>query len=455
MGCSFKRVALALVLFHQLLLFLYFMGVLDLNSDQPAPQPLSTPTTPGLSRSKGMTERRPVVCHPEVCEGMCDEACGQTPKITRECRGDECRAEHPQLIHKVELSYPAFTMRMPSFVDPELEALFLSVGAVKNTYMVEHGQCPSPQAREGENRCEIIGAFNKSRELVFTHARYIYGEIAVIKDGVWSGKPDDTFGQFECWEKADFRWIAQGKAAAKRPTKSFKKAVVMLTPVTGGAYYQHFIDRGWSKLIQAWILVSPGFKRHPNVERLWERFGMKDRLVYVNPKDTVYAEERAQRRLGVDPDVPLDKRKKIVYFTRKGKSRQVLNEDELVAGIRTWLKDNKRPEELLVFESEDWPDLDKLIHFFNQEVVAVVGPHGGAFYNALFCARKTLVIEFFPISMRGDAYRWPECIWWPSHFLGFRYYQVPIRTKSAAVNVQPHLVTDILRHELPHAPPSS
>jgi hypothetical protein len=39
------------------------------------------------------------------------------------------------------------------------------------------------------------------------------------------------------------------------------------------------------------ILVSPEFKRHPNVERLWERFGMKDRLVYVNPKDTVYAEE--------------------------------------------------------------------------------------------------------------------------------------------------------------------
>jgi hypothetical protein len=55
----------------------------------------------GHNGSKGVTERRPVVCHPEVCEGMCDEACGQTPKITRECRGDECRAEHPQLIHKV------------------------------------------------------------------------------------------------------------------------------------------------------------------------------------------------------------------------------------------------------------------------------------------------------------------------------------------------------------------
>jgi hypothetical protein len=40
-------VALAVVLFHQLLLFLYFMGALDLNSDQPAPQPLSTPRQPG------------------------------------------------------------------------------------------------------------------------------------------------------------------------------------------------------------------------------------------------------------------------------------------------------------------------------------------------------------------------------------------------------------------------
>lgn len=59
----------------------------------------------------------------------------------------------------------------------------------------------------------------------------------------------------------------------------------MLTPQTGGAYYQHFIDRGWSKLIQAWdlinedpevkILVSPSYLKHPNVEQLWDRFGLK------------------------------------------------------------------------------------------------------------------------------------------------------------------------------------
>lgn len=61
------------------------------------------------------------------------------------------------------------------------------------------------------------------------------------------------------------------------------------------------------------IIVSVSFKKHPNVEKLWARFGFlvpllppfsnvwlapflticwQDRLVYVEPrKDTVYAEE--------------------------------------------------------------------------------------------------------------------------------------------------------------------
>jgi hypothetical protein len=85
--------------------------------------------------------------------------------------------------------------------------------------------------------------------------------------------------------------------------------------------------------------------------------------------------------------------------------------------------------------------------------------------------------------LSGDAYRWPECIWWPSRFLDLRYYQVqkrartqqqqaaaaraysgerlttrlrecwvvgqvPIRTKSAHMNVSPELITDIFQREL-------
>jgi hypothetical protein len=49
----------------------------------------------------------------------------------------------------------------------------------------------------------------------------------------------------------------------------------------------------------------------------------------------------------------------------QGKSRRVTNEDVVLAGIRKWLKDNDRPEELLIFESASWPDLRKLIQFFN------------------------------------------------------------------------------------------
>lgn len=96
-----------------------------------------------------------------------------------------------------------------------------------------------------------------------------------------------------------------------------------------------------------------------------------------------YVYQRAQRLLGVDSDVPLNKRKKIVYLTRQvlllssatpqklttttqNKSRKVVNEKELLAALEFWLKDHDRMEELYVFEHDHWPDLNDLIRFFNQ-----------------------------------------------------------------------------------------
>jgi hypothetical protein len=145
---------------------------------------------------------------------------------------------------------------------------------------VEHGQCPAPRALPGEDRCELIGPYNKSRDLVFTYERYMYGELTIVKDGtlspllprtrhdtlsvfvlvagVWRGKPDNKFGEFECGEQADYRWLTPGPGAAglPEPTQSFKKLVVMMPPVTGGAYFQHFIDRGWTKLMQVWYAFA-------------------------------------------------------------------------------------------------------------------------------------------------------------------------------------------------------
>jgi hypothetical protein len=109
-----------------------------------------------------------------VCDAVCDEACGQVAKITYECRGAECQAEHPQLIYMVHthhllrvslhhhqsdltyartarrqarLLYPVFRVKMPAFANPEAEARFLSVNAVKDVYMVNAAcECTGPWA---------------------------------------------------------------------------------------------------------------------------------------------------------------------------------------------------------------------------------------------------------------------------------------------------------------------
>jgi len=429
------------------------------------------------SRPWAGSDRELVRCHPEICEqSRCDEECGQIPKMIYQCQGEECRKQDPRLIYKANLSYPAFIMKMPSFADPRIEQLFFNLSVVRKVYMFEHGMCPSSYAQKGENRCEIIGPFDKNKELVFTHKRYVYGEIIIVKDGLWAGRPNDQFGALECWEKSDYKWLLESGNQNRKKLLSLDKAAVLITPATGGAFFQHFIDRGWSKLIQIWdllqsdpeikILVSTSFQRHQNVEKLWKRFGLADRLVWVDPKQhQVFAKEmifpcvathyhpyvyqRAQRLLGVDSDVPLNKRKKIVYLTRQNKSRKVVNEKELLAALEFWLKDHDRMEELYVFEHDHWPDLNDLIRFFNQEVLAVVGPHGGAFYNSFFCARQTLIIEFFPTDASGmRAKRWPECIWWPSHFLGFRFYQVPTPLVNNIMTIEPKWIIDIFEQEL-------
>jgi len=310
--------------------------------------------------------------------------------------------------------------------------------------------------------------------LVFTHERYIYGEIAVIKNGVWSGKPSDGFGPDQCWEYAKYTDIISEGFNVSKATKSFKKAVIMQTPQTGGAFFQHFIDRGWSKIMQVWdmlvhdpeikIIVAGSFKMHPNVEKLWARFGFQDRLVWTQGREVIHAEEmifpcvaphyhpytyqKAQEALKLRLHVPLQERKKIVYLTRKDKSRPVVNEPDVLKAIEDWMAANGRDEELLVFLHKDWPDLDDLIRLFNEHTLAVIGPHGGAFYNVVFCPANTLVVEFSPTRPNGSAYRWPEAVWWPSHFTGQRYYQLPIDTNTMAMTVDPKMVVDILNAEL-------
>lgn len=87
----------------------------------------------------------------------------------------------------------------------------------------------------------------------------------------------------------------------------------------------------------------------------------------------------------------------------KNGGRKVLNESDVLSAIRTLLEERAKGEELVVFDEKDFPTASDLFEWFNNNVMAVVGPHGGAMYHHRWAARGTLVIEFMPTSFTSMA----------------------------------------------------
>lgn len=80
---------------------------------------------------------------------------------------------------------------------------------------------------------------------------------------------------------------------------------------------------------------------------------------------------------------------KVVWLSRKNvKCRRCLNDDEIVSGLRHVISD---PYELVVLTPEDY-DVKKTVELF-AEAAVVIGIHGGALSNMIYCKRGTFVIE--------------------------------------------------------------
>lgn len=160
------------------------------------------------------------------------------------------------------------------------------------------------------------------------------------------------------------------------------------------------------------IVVSSLFKSHTNVELLWNRLGIpSSRLMWWNdlpfglgqsivakelmlfpcvaPHYHPFPYQRSQELLRINLTVPITQRKKLLYLTRRvstflayifcvcvyvcgptslqSNSRGVKNEDIILERIRQFLKDHNRPEELVIYESGNYPNLDANINLFNYE----------------------------------------------------------------------------------------
>jgi len=113
-------------------------------------------------------------------------------------------------------------------------------------------------------------------------------------------------------------------------------------------------------------------------------------------------------------------RDQIVYpKRRKNFTRSVQNEETFLARIRERLKKNLT---LTVFEPyNDWTK-DKEIM---KRARVVLGPHGGAWSNIIFCKENTDVIEFLPlVTLKEQGLNERPCYYGLSNALNLKYWTI-------------------------------
>ncbi|KAJ7603578.1 hypothetical protein FB45DRAFT_995127 [Roridomyces roridus] len=217
-----------------------------------------------------------------------------------------------------------------------------------------------------------------------------------------------------------------------QPLSRKEKAADTLLPAVTIAHspdsysFQHHLDRVTHIIAQGAHLLhgvqrpyaATGRRGPQRVQDLWARLGYDEEHVLYDQQE-VEAETmvfscravlihpwlslKTLEAFGIehDPAPKSGKRNKVVYMTRSdgralNRGRRIVNEEQVLDGIRALLAERGRGEELVVFNPEDFKTTDDLFSWFNQNVAAVVGPHGGAMINHRWAAKGTFVLEMLP-----------------------------------------------------------
>ncbi|KAJ7135869.1 hypothetical protein C8R44DRAFT_662094 [Mycena epipterygia] len=236
-----------------------------------------------------------------------------------------------------------------------------------------------------------------------------------------------TWSQFDSWspESCMSNLVStspiqpiSGDGAARLP--------IVTIAVSPDSYsFQHHLDRVTHIIAQGSHLlyghtsapyVATGRRGSRTVQRLWELLGYDSEHVLHNKAGVEAATMifscravlihpwlslKTLEAFGIEHNAVSTTRNKVVYMSRSdGRAsnfgRRVLNEANVLAGIRKFLADRNRGEELVVFNPDDYENTDQLFSWFSQNAAAIIGPHGGAMFNHRWAAKGTLVIEMMP-----------------------------------------------------------
>ncbi|KAJ7736291.1 hypothetical protein B0H16DRAFT_122446 [Mycena metata] len=307
----------------------------------------------------------------------------------------------PNLLYAEELIYPDFELREPYFAKEEH----------RQRWRAYAGSDVEFRQRAALNNGWVSYKGQAGQNIVFHRVKYEMGSFGA-----------DTWAAQACMSGLVDTSPIQPLTDADRAMKVLPSALVALSPDSYS--FQHYLDRVTHIIAQGLHLVRgattpyalTGRAGQKTVRQMWSQMGFPEshvlhskpvaaetmvfscRAVLVHP----WLSSRTLELLGVErTSPPSPTRNKVVYMSRSdGRAanggRRVVNEEAVLRGITELLTGRDKGEELVVFNPDDFTDVKELFAWFAANVIAVVGPHGGAMFNHRWANQDILVLEFMP-----------------------------------------------------------
>ncbi|PBK65220.1 hypothetical protein ARMSODRAFT_892066 [Armillaria solidipes] len=190
------------------------------------------------------------------------------------------------------------------------------------------------------------------------------------------------------------------------PPTIYQNAMLATSPDSYS--FQHYLDRITHIVAQAAHLIDgsdlpyviTGRQGNQFVQQLWERLGFNDKHVLHSINTDIYAENMifSCRAVLVHPFLSLRTLEAFGIHSMKESSTRNKVDDSIMYmtrsdAIRVLLRERGKGEEIIIFDETQYSSASELFDYFNKNVMAVVGPHGGAMHHHRWAVRGTLVIE--------------------------------------------------------------
>lgn len=384
-------------------------------------------------------------------------------------------------LHQYEMKYPDFQLRIPNFLTTQEKMVWINLTI------------------NGFGERLRYDLSSKSNYMVYASQT---GQTFVYKPGIYTNLPVAMWGASNVCMSKSMKYDLE--PIEIRNVDATITNITIIANVPDSTSIQHFLDRVTHILIQSEhilhiykeihsIHIFLGFQPRRKAEQnflsyilekfyhssiflkgdpleQWRRddhslFNVSDvgRVKYIDTSNGIlinschtplihpYHSHRLLEILEIGAHSLVQERRNIVLYLQRNHSRRVLNEIDLIGSIKKLLERRNKGEKLSIFNHSKFEQgLPQIIAWIRANVKAIIGSHGGAWFNHRWALPDTLLIEFVPKE------RFHIMFWEEAEILGQNYWPLVINSSKRTMhnmNVPIQSVLTILENQMAHKKP--